>query len=128
MPKHSNLLTWHRAHMREDLGKLSTNDPVFIIQSSIVHTHPGMGKTYWIMHRTSPIFAQVADTNFGAQLYKLLMVDDPVILIQRQEKLTLRIKALLTDSAYSPKNRKNHTYFWGNRPVLIRGLKPTSLT
>lgn len=102
--------------MRDSLTILEPNDPVFIIQTSIRHTHPGMGKTYFVMSLKRRVVYQIADTNFGHQLHKLLIVTEPVVLTERQQKLTGQAKILLTNSVYVPSRRKTHTYFFGNRP------------
>lgn len=111
---------WHFGVMKEDLLPLRKGDHVVIGKSTLEFTHPTMGEGFWLLGVDSDIARLVADGDpcMGKGLSRIVRREKPVD-VDKQERCTERAKALMPNSAYTPKNRRKQTYFFGGRPTKI---------
>lgn len=103
--------TWHFATMREPLCNLAIGERIVMIKSTVKHTDPTLGSTYWLMSVPNETIVHVAEPFFGDKLWKLVSIGQEVP-TDKQGKCEARAKSLLVNSVYHPKNRKTHTYFF----------------
>jgi hypothetical protein len=97
--------------MKVNLMFFSLLDEVLVTESTLVHRHPMMGKSHWIMSRWHENILLVNDAEFGRNLDQLVSYSKPVP-SEKQELCTKRAKYLLRDSVYVPSKRKTHTFFF----------------
>ena len=108
---------WHYGVMKEDLLPLRKGDNVVIGKSTLEFTHPTMGEGFWLLGVDSNVARLVADgdSSMGKGLSRLVRRVGTVE-TNKQERCTERAKILMPNSAYTPKNRRKQTYFFGGRP------------
>lgn len=109
---------WFNGVMKEDLLPFRKGDPVVVGRSQLEFTHPTIGEGFWLLHKTSDIARLIVDgdSTIGKKLGRIVRWMEPIP-ENKQERCTERAKALMPNSAYTPKNRKKQTYFFGNRPI-----------
>jgi hypothetical protein len=108
---------WHYAVMMQDMSPFVKGEAIVVGKSTLEFTHPGIGEGYWILSTSSVKCLLVADGHpmMGKKLHSLIRWKDPVQ-EEKQDRCTERVKTLMADSVYAPRNRKRMTYFFGNRP------------
>lgn len=110
---------WRRGQMKEKLGAFEPGEDVIIGKSTLQFSNPAlMGEGFWLLSVTEDKCLLVADgdPSFGKGLTRLVKLG-VILPSDKQERCTKRAKELMPDSAYTPKNRKKLTYFFGNRPT-----------
>ena len=112
--------------MKEKLGAFEPGEEIVIGRSTLQFNNPvKTGDGFWLLSLRADKCLLVADgdPSFGKGLSRLVKVGERVP-EDKQSRCTNRAKELMPDSAYTPKNRLKHTYFFGNRPPKrISGLE-----
>jgi hypothetical protein len=110
---------WYFGRIREQpIGPFDGGERIVIGESTLKFSRPDMGKGWWILSLYHNKALLVADghPSMGKGLRRIVRREE-VVPPEKQERCTERAKSLLPDSAYTPKNRKRHTYFFGGRPT-----------
>jgi hypothetical protein len=104
--------------MKEPIGPFDGGERIVIGESTLKFTRPDMGKGWWLLSLLHDKALLVADGHhtIGKGLSKLVRREEAVP-AEKQELCTERAKSLLPNSAYTPKNRRRQTYFFGGRPT-----------
>lgn len=115
---------WRHGVMITFLGVFDHGEKVVVGKSTLQFTHPGMGTGWWILslHHEKALLVADGHHTIGKGLSNLVRLEE-FVPADKQERCTERAKSLLPNSAYTPKNRKKLTYFFGGRPSRNVGME-----
>lgn len=104
--------------MKTNFANFDDGEKIVVGESTLQFTRPDMGKGFWILSLLHDKCLLVADGHptIGRRLGKIVRRGEAVP-EGKQERCTERAKSLMPNSAYTPKNRKKLTYFFGGRPT-----------